>query len=215
MVLRQLTASAITSVVPVGSSRTIPTSTRGSPRSVTAPLPSSSAARASTRLRRGSRSCAEIPERSGEAVGEIAEATLEELVGALSKQVRTGILSVHGVGGREAPPLRLVLSSGRALAEAVDEFVRRVRPLVTRAEPVVYEFHDQAGGTIELLGSEDSTLEADARRVAGMRLCWSATVRRAPTCSRASCVASTSRWSSSTSAATVSTARASWIRTSC
>ena len=45
-----------------------------------------------------------------------------------------------------------------------------MRPLVTRAEPVVYEFHDQAGGTIELLGSEDSTLEADARRVAGMRL---------------------------------------------
>jgi tetratricopeptide (TPR) repeat protein/DNA-binding response OmpR family regulator len=111
----------------------------------------------------------EIPERGSETLGELGEATLEEFVSALSKQLRSGILSVSGAGG-EAEAVRLVLGRGRPLAEFMDNFVRRVRRHVVRAEPLRYEFDERAGGTVELLDAGGATKAGAKGNVEGVRV---------------------------------------------
>jgi DNA-binding response OmpR family regulator len=96
----------------------------------------------------------EIPERGGEALGVVGEATLSEFVNALGKELRSGILSLKSEG--EAP-VRLVLGGGRPLAELIDEFVKRASGHVVKAEPLEYEFDGRASGTIQLLGAETET----------------------------------------------------------
>jgi DNA-binding response OmpR family regulator len=93
----------------------------------------------------------ELEER-GESCAELGEATFDELVDFISRELRSGILSV---GRQGAQPMRIVLGAGRPVAEAVQEFVQRLQPLVARAEPLVYEFHqDLGGGAIGLLEAE-------------------------------------------------------------
>lgn len=111
----------------------------------------------------------EIPQRGGEALGVIGEATLEDFVGALSKQLRSGILTVRAGDGNDADPVRLVLGRGRPLADFVEEFVRRVRRHVVLAEPLRYEFDERAGGTVELLGA-DTEPRSNSASVAGLRI---------------------------------------------
>lgn len=111
----------------------------------------------------------EIPERGSESLGELGEATLEEFVSALSKQLRSGILSVSSPGS-EDEAVRLVLGRGRPLAEFMDNFVRRVRRHVVRAEPLRYEFDERAGGTVELLGAAATRATGAKGNVEGVRL---------------------------------------------
>ncbi|MBX3269780.1 MAG: tetratricopeptide repeat protein [Sandaracinaceae bacterium] len=82
--------------------------------------------------------------------GEIGEATFEELVELVKKELRSGILSVHA-RGREGAATRVVLGAGRPVAEAVQEFVARLRPHVTAAEPMQYQFHTSTGGPVGVL----------------------------------------------------------------
>jgi cytochrome c-type biogenesis protein CcmH/NrfG/DNA-binding NarL/FixJ family response regulator len=111
----------------------------------------------------------EIPERGGEALGQVGEATLAEFVGALSNQLRSGILSVQ-TGDSSQDPVRLVLGSGRPLAAFIDDFVSRVRRHVVHAEPLKYEFDDRAGGTVRLFDQSDLDFEAAASGVKGLRV---------------------------------------------
>jgi tetratricopeptide (TPR) repeat protein/DNA-binding response OmpR family regulator len=111
----------------------------------------------------------EIPERGGESLGQIGEATLAEFVGALSNQLRSGILSVQS-GDSSQDPVRLVLGSGRPLAAFIDDFVTRVRRHVVHAEPLKYEFDDRAGGTVKLFDQSDLDFEAAASGVKGLRV---------------------------------------------
>lgn len=92
----------------------------------------------------------EIPERGGEALGVVGEATLSEFVGTLSRELRSGILSVRA-GGTDDEAVRLVLGSGRPLAAFIDDFVKQVKAHVLHAEPLHYEFAEHASGTIALL----------------------------------------------------------------
>ncbi|HEX2870828.1 MAG TPA: tetratricopeptide repeat protein [Polyangiaceae bacterium] len=110
----------------------------------------------------------EIPERGGEALGQIGEATLAEFVGALSNQLRSGILSVQ-TGDASQDPVRLVLGSGRPLAAFIDDFVTRVRRHVVHAEPLKYEFDDRAGGTVQLFDQADLDFEV-AAGIKGLRV---------------------------------------------
>lgn len=112
----------------------------------------------------------EIPERGGESLGVIGEATLSEFVTTLSKELRSGILSIHPGEGGEQQPVRLVLGSGRPLAAFIDEFVKRVRRHVVHAEPLHYEFDDRAGGTVKLLDPEASDFERVAGGMKGLRV---------------------------------------------
>ncbi len=96
----------------------------------------------------------EIPEREGSHLGNIGEATLRDLVDTLSHELRTGILTVRSESGSDDDAVRLVLGGGKPLAEAIDDFVARLRGHVVHAEPLHYEFDEHAGGTLQLLGAD-------------------------------------------------------------
>ena len=111
----------------------------------------------------------EIPERGSESLGLVGEATLSEFVGALSRELRSGILSVHtGKGNDDA--VRLVLGSGRPLAAFIDDFVRQVKSHVVHAEPLHYEFAEHAGGTVTLLDPGAPFSEPERNSVKGVRV---------------------------------------------
>ncbi|HVU04256.1 MAG TPA: tetratricopeptide repeat protein [Polyangiaceae bacterium] len=112
----------------------------------------------------------EIPERDGGTVGYVGEATLDELVQALSKELRSGILSVRGPKGTSEDTIRVVLGGGRPLAQTIDEFVSRIRKHVVHAEPLQYEFDERAGGTVQLLGADALDPTAGSANVAGLRI---------------------------------------------
>jgi tetratricopeptide (TPR) repeat protein/DNA-binding response OmpR family regulator len=112
----------------------------------------------------------EIPERGSESLGVVGEATLHEFVGALSKELRNGILTVTSGKSTEKDAVRLVLGSGRPLAHFIDDFVSRVRKHVVLAEPLRYEFDERASGTVQLLGGDVADVEAGAAEIAGLRL---------------------------------------------
>jgi len=112
----------------------------------------------------------EIPEREAESLGDVGEATLQELVEALGQELRTGILSVRASGSGEANAIRIVLGGGRALTETIDDFVARVREHVVTAEPLRYEFDERAAGTVHLLGAEDGAAPEERVDVKGLRV---------------------------------------------
>lgn len=112
----------------------------------------------------------EIPERGGESLGVVGEATLQEFVSALGKELRSGILSVSAGDGNDKEAVRLVLGHGRPLAEFIDDFVKRVQRHVVHAEPLRYEFDERAGGTVQLLGGEEPESERGVSDVKDLRL---------------------------------------------
>jgi tetratricopeptide (TPR) repeat protein/DNA-binding response OmpR family regulator len=112
----------------------------------------------------------EIPDRDGGTIGYVGEATLEELVEALSKELRSGILSIKGPKGAEDETIRVVLGGGRPLAQTIDEFVSRIRKHVVHAEPLQYEFDERAGGTVQLLGGDALDAASSGHDVRGLRV---------------------------------------------
>lgn len=112
----------------------------------------------------------EIPGRDVGTVGYVGEATLEELVQALSKELRSGILSVKAAQASEDETIRVVLGGGRPLAQTIDEFVSRLRKHVVHAEPLQYEFDERAGGTVQFLGADGLDKDATVQNVSGLRV---------------------------------------------
>ncbi len=113
-----------------------------------------------------------IPERSGASEGKLGEATLPELITALSEEVRSGILSVYGPAD-PGTVLRLALGGGKPLAAAVDDFVSKVNELVLDTEPVQFEFDERAGGTVSVLSDRPPPPRAPSlpgTEVAGLRI---------------------------------------------
>lgn len=102
---------------------------------------------------------------------ELGEATLEDLVTLVGRELRAGLLSVEPAQrqNREGPPLRIVLGAGRPVAEVVEEFVRKLSPLVSRAEPLIYELHQGPGGTIALLDGDSEEAPVDEKILEGLR----------------------------------------------
>jgi tetratricopeptide (TPR) repeat protein/PleD family two-component response regulator len=110
----------------------------------------------------------EIPSQDAETAGVLGEATLEEFVATLEKQLRTGLEGVGG-GGSPTADMRLVLGQGKPLAEFVDNFVRRVRRHVLRAEPLHYELGEK-GGAAETFGLRNSVAPARSNELARLRV---------------------------------------------
>lgn len=111
----------------------------------------------------------EIPSQDGESVGVLGEATLEEFVATLEKQLRSGLEAVAGDAGPTAD-LRLVLGQGRPLAEFVDNFVRRVRRHVLRAEPLRYELGEKGGSAADTLGLRSSVTPSRSKELFKLRV---------------------------------------------
>src|SRR5262252_1947554 len=110
----------------------------------------------------------DVPDRDEGTIGHVGEATLDELVQALSKELRSGILSIKGPKGSEDDTIRVVLGGGR-LAQTIDEFVSRLRKHVLHAEPLEYEFDERAGGTVQLLGADGLDSATTGDDVSGLR----------------------------------------------
>jgi Flp pilus assembly protein TadD/DNA-binding response OmpR family regulator len=110
----------------------------------------------------------EIPGQEADTAGVLGEATLEEFVATLEKQLRSGL---EGPAGEASPAtdMRLVLGQGRPLAEFVDNFVRRVRRHVLRAEPLRYELGEK-GGAAETFGLRSSITPARSNELAKLRV---------------------------------------------
>jgi len=89
---------------------------------------------------------------------------------ALSKELRSGILSVKTSKGSEDDAIRVVLGGGRPLAQTIDEFVGRLRKHVVHAEPLKYEFDERAGGTVQLLGADGLDKDPAVENVSGLRV---------------------------------------------
>ncbi len=169
--LSKLTSSPVSSVIPVallGDDTTLDTRLNAFRHGAAAVIPRSASidavAETVAKLAR------EIPERGGDALGQVGEATLEEFVSALTRELRSGILSVTPGAGDDKAPIRLVLGGGRPLAAFIDEFVARVRRHVVQAEPLHYEFDDRAGGTVQVLPAEQLGSEPPPSNVQGLRL---------------------------------------------
>ena len=113
--------------------------------------------------------CRELPNRPGGAAGELGEATLEELLGLVSKELRSGILSVEpSTAGSEA--VRLVLGAGGPVAQALEEFVTKLRPLIEKAEPMRYELLEASGGRLRLFDEDEPANEGDLSILRGLRI---------------------------------------------
>lgn len=112
----------------------------------------------------------ELPERAGEAAGELGDTTLEELMTWVTSELRSGILSVETKDAQGKPvPMRLVLGSGGQVSEALTDFVKRIKPLVSKAEPVRYELLEATGGRLGLL-EDDQAEPGDLDVFKGIRI---------------------------------------------
>lgn len=169
--LRRLSSSPLSSVVPVAildDNTALDARLRAFRHGAAAVIPRSASVDAiADQIARLAR---EIPDRGSESLGVVGEATLEEFVGALSNELRSGILTVSAGEGHEQDAVRLVLGSGRPLAHFIDDFVTRVRRHVVLAEPLRYEFDERAGGTVQLLGGESAEVERSAGDIRGLRV---------------------------------------------
>lgn len=91
----------------------------------------------------------ELPNRTGAVSGELGEATLDELTDLVREELRSGILSVEG---DEGAPVRIVFGAGKPVSEALEEFVKKLRPLVQRTEPLRYELFEEPESRLRLSG---------------------------------------------------------------
>ncbi|HJL28303.1 MAG TPA: hypothetical protein RMI62_04500, partial [Polyangiaceae bacterium LLY-WYZ-15_(1-7)] len=166
-VLQALAAHAVASVVPVALLLDHPTldrRLRAFRSGAVAVVPrSASAYEIAERVAELAR---ELPERPGEAAGELGEATMDELVDLVSQELRSGILSVERSGGDS---VRLVLGAGGPVAELLEDFVQRLKPLIEKAEPLRYELYETSGGRLRLLDPEDHP-RGDLALLQGLRL---------------------------------------------
>jgi len=110
----------------------------------------------------------EIPSQTGKDVGVLGEATLEEFIATLEKELRSN-LEAAGDAGSTAD-MRLILGEGRPLAEFVDNFVRRVRRHVLKAEPLRYELGTQGGNPDESLGLKGSLAPSATSEISKLRI---------------------------------------------
>jgi DNA-binding NarL/FixJ family response regulator/tetratricopeptide (TPR) repeat protein len=102
--------------------------------------------------------------------GAAGEATLDELVGTLEKELRTGILSVWPAGVKDAHATRLVLGGGRPLTAAIDAFVRTIRENLVSAEALRFEFEEHTGGEVEEVSDAESTQDVPEAELLGLRV---------------------------------------------
>jgi len=167
-ILQELSGNAATAVVPVvilSENASLDARLQFSRHGAVAVVPKS--ASLDEMARRISALAKELPERSGTVLGEVGEATLDELVELLGAKVKSGILSISPAGADTGA--RVVLRSGRPVAEAIADFVARIRPLIESSEPLRYEFHESPTGRLDVLDA-DTVGNTDPSVLAGRRV---------------------------------------------
>jgi hypothetical protein len=108
----------------------------------------------------------ELPERPGACRGEVQEATLDQLVDVLARELRSGILSVSSQGPEGgSKSARIVLRSGRSISEPIDCFVERVKPAIAASERASYAFEETAAGRLDSIAPPASVQGDDERQL--------------------------------------------------
>jgi hypothetical protein len=117
----------------------------------------------------------ELPERPGECKGVVEEATLDELVGLLTNELRSGVLSVKGKGEkRHERGARIVLRAGHPVTEEVMSFVERVKPILAENKGSSYEFQENSSSRVDSIAppsmvssheDEQATTSLNGRRI--------------------------------------------------
>lgn len=104
----------------------------------------------------------ELPERPGECTGAVEEATLDELVGLLTNELRSGVLSVKGKGEKiNERGARIVLRAGHPVSEKADSFVERVKPMIANQQGVSYAFQENSSGRVDSVMPPGSVSQQD------------------------------------------------------
>ena len=92
----------------------------------------------------------ELPERSGRCQGEVEEAALDQLVEVLSRELRSGILSVSSRDpARKGQSARIVLRAGRPISEPIESFVERVKPALAGGKSAVFAFEETSANRLD------------------------------------------------------------------
>ena len=136
--LAQLATTPTTQVIPIAllaDDATLDARVRAFRHGVVAMIPRNTSA--DEIARRVAALARELPKQTNEANDELSEATLDELVALVKRELKTNILSV------QTPPnqtdhnaYHLMLNTGKPIAKTIKKFVAQLHPLVNKTKPL-------------------------------------------------------------------------------
>ena len=112
---------------------------------------------------------AEVPERPGLKTGQINEANIQDVVDLVSKDLRTGILSIRSPAG-VVEGMPVIVETEHPSAHNMELILDRLRDAVTSSETLEYEFHETSGGRLSTLTGSGGADEVDLTELRGARL---------------------------------------------
>ena len=93
----------------------------------------------------------DVAERGTSDASRVGETTLRDLLKALSEEVVRGVVEAKPKGA-DIEPVRLVLGKGQPVARVVEDFVRRLKPLVLQSEVLEVELSEPASQEVHVVG---------------------------------------------------------------
>lgn len=124
---------------------------------------------ADTIARRLAELAEEVPQRPGLVHGRIDESNLQDIVDLVSRDAKTGILSIRSPRGVLAG-MPMVIETERASAHNMEVILDRLRDAMAAAEPLEYEFHEASGGRLSTLPAAMEAGNVDLQRLQGARI---------------------------------------------
>ena len=91
----------------------------------------------------------ELPDRPKDFTGSLEATSLNEVVQIIQRELSSGILSVSQEDGDASA--RFVLRSGRHVDRAIQDFVRKLKPLLEAEKPLRYEFQEAPTGGLQVV----------------------------------------------------------------
>lgn len=111
----------------------------------------------------------EVPQRPGLMSGEINEDNLQDVVGLVSNDMKTGILSIRSPKGvLEGMPM--VVETERSSAHNMELILDRLREAMEASQPLQYEFHETSGGRLSTLPMATEPEDIDLSRLENTRV---------------------------------------------
>lgn len=169
-VVRRMAANRITDVLPVAVVSNDATLKHERPEFRTgavAVVPRGSGADAIAR--RLAELAEEVPQRTGVVTGRLDEHNLQDVVDLVSRDTKTGILSIRSPKGvLEGMPV--IVETEQPSAHNMELILDRLREAISKAEPLEYEFHETSGGRLSTLPGPIDGAEADLGMLRGSRV---------------------------------------------
>jgi CheY-like chemotaxis protein/predicted negative regulator of RcsB-dependent stress response len=124
---------------------------------------------ADTIARRLAELAEEVPERPGLVHGRIDENNLQDIVNLVSRDTKTGILSIRSPRGvLEGMPM--VIETEHPSAHNMEVILDRLRDAMAASVPLEYEFHEASGGRLSALPAAMDAGDVDLQRLQGARI---------------------------------------------